>query len=264
MYDLPELQEAHDAWWAGLAGHIADTGITGAPGQLSRQEDPRALWRAPDLLLAQCCGYDLRLGPEPRPRPVATPHYALPGCAGPDYCSFLVVRADDPARNLPEFQGRRAAVNMAGSHSGQNVLRFLVAWAGGDAEFFGEVVESGGHRASLALLREEKAEIAAVDCVTFGLIARVAPAELAGLRLLARSPAVPGLPYVSAPGAGDEQVETLARALEAAVADPALSEARAALAITGFSRLVASDYDPLVEMAEHAEAVGVPPLLPTP
>lgn len=262
MYDLPELRAAHDAWWRGLRGHLRAAGFAELPEALDRSLPAPALWRDPALLLAQCCGYDLRLGDPPLPCYLATPHYDLPGCEGPLYCSFLVVREEEEAEGLADLRGQRAAVNMAGSHSGQNVLRYMVSQRGAARPFFGEVLESGGHRASLAAVREGRADLAAIDCVTFGLIARAAPGEVAALRVLERSPAVPGLPYVTAPGTDAEKVAALQSALLAAVEDAALAEARAALALSGFSLLSAGDYDPLVEMAGRAEALGQAPLLP--
>ncbi len=73
MYDLPEARRATDAWWQGLARELSRTGIENVPGVLSREADTAALYRAPDLLLSQTCGYPLIHGLKGLLRPVATP-----------------------------------------------------------------------------------------------------------------------------------------------------------------------------------------------
>ena len=244
-----------------LAGHLAVQGISGLPETLDRESDPVVLWRAHDFLIGQCCGYDLRLGAAPRPRLVATPHYGFPHCEGPLYCSVLVVREDEPGGSLSDFRGRRAAVNMRGSHSGYNVLRSLLAEEGGGTPFFSAVIESGGHRLSLAAVLEGAADLAAIDCVTYGLIARHAVEEVAGLRILATTPKAPGLPYVTAPEASEAAIQRLRAALAAAFADPALANARAALGLCAVSFLELADYDPIVAMAQRADSLLYPDLI---
>lgn len=261
MYDLPELRKETDAWWRGLAAALRAAGLEEAPAALDRQEDPLRLWRSPDLVLAQCCGYDLRLGEGAPPSLVATPLYDLPGCEGPLYCSFLVVREGEAAGSLAGMRGRRAAVNLRGSHSGHNVLRFLLAEEGGERPFFSAVIESGGHRASLAAVKAGEADLAAIDCVTFGLLLRVAPEEIKGLKILEETPKAPGLPYITAPGAAPQRIALLQQALLAALEDSSLAGTRESLGLRGFALLAFEDYDPIAAMARRAEALHYPPLL---
>ncbi len=261
MYDIAELRTATDAWWGGLARHLREAGVEDAPDLLDRTADPQVLWRSPDLVVAQCCGYDLRLGEAPAPSLLATPVYDVQGCDGPSYCSFLVVREEERAESLAGLRGRRAAVNMRGSHSGHNVLRFLLAEEGGAVPFFSHVVESGGHRASLAAVRTGEADLAAIDCVTFTLVSRSAPEEVKGLRILMETPKAPGLPYITAPGASGDRTRRLLAGLKSAMEDPALAALRAALRLRGFALLLLEAYDPIVAMARSADSLGYPNLL---
>ncbi|HMA14277.1 MAG TPA: hypothetical protein VKP12_05800, partial [Kiloniellaceae bacterium] len=110
MYDLPGLESATDAWWAGLAAAFRAEGVKDVPERLTRQGDHAALWTAPDLLFSQTCGYPLTHALAGRVTLVATPIYDCAGCGGGSYRSELVVRADDAAGSLAALKGRRAAV----------------------------------------------------------------------------------------------------------------------------------------------------------
>lgn len=67
-----------------------------------------------------------------------------------------------------------------------------------NARFFASVDISGGHRDSLRWRVEGRAELAAIDSVTFGYLARFAPQEVAGLRIVPSSAVRPSLLYVTA------------------------------------------------------------------
>jgi hypothetical protein len=84
------------------------------------------------------------------------------------------------------------------------------------------------------------------------LARRYRPDELEGLVEIARSPMVPGLPYVTV--AGD--ITKLRAGLAAAFADPTLREARDKLFLTGHSVLDAKDYDRIVELETAMERAG--------
>lgn len=256
MYDLPEVTAATDAWWSGLARAMAREGIADVPDRLTRGEDLHAAWRAPDLLFSQTCGYPLTHALKGRVRAVATPAYDCPGCAGPAYCSVIVVRADDPAGSLQDLRGRSAAINNPGSQSGYSALRAAVAPLARDGRFFGGVVRSGGHAASLAMVANEEADVCAVDCVTYALLARHRPAAVEGLRVLTRSAVAPGLPYVTRAAADGDLLARLRGALFAALEDPALTSARETVYLAGAEVLPEAAYERILELEREAEARG--------
>jgi ABC-type phosphate/phosphonate transport system substrate-binding protein len=163
-----------------------------------------------------------------------------------------VVRVEDPVRGLSDLRGRTAAVTHTTSQSGYSALRATVAHLAHQGRFFGKVVESGGHPNSLALVAAGEVDVCATDCVTHALLARHRPEALAGLRVLARSPAAPGLPYVTRAQADDELVARLRAALE----DPDLATAREALFLAGAEVLPISAYQPILAMAARARALG--------
>jgi ABC-type phosphate/phosphonate transport system substrate-binding protein len=223
MYSLPETAEAEARWWQGLVRHLRAEGVADIPERLTWPEDAIAHWRAPDLLLSQTCGYPLTHDLAGAVRYVATPHYAAAGCVGPDYCSRVVVRTGEADRPLAGFEGRRLAYNGLGSQSGVHALHALLAGATElrDDPFFAEAMACGAHRAALAAVRAGRADLCAVDAVTFALLQRHAPAELEGLATIAWTPTAPGLPFVTAATASPGRVEALRRALAAAIEDPA-------------------------------------------
>lgn len=254
MYDLPEVRAATDAWWRGLARAFRREGVADVPGRLSRNMARGRMWRAPELLFSQTCGFPFTHAFAGQLEVVATPCYAAAGCVGPDYRSLIVVREDEPARALVEFRGRIVAINAPDSHSGCNILRAMTAPLAGGRRFFGRTVVTGSHRASIAAVSRSTADLAAIDCVLYALLERHRPAALAGIRVLTRSPAAPGLPYVMHASQPTDVLERVRAGLFAALADPALAGCREALLIKGAELLSASAYDCIRAWAGQARA----------
>lgn len=254
MYDLPGLEAATDAWWAGLAAAFRAEGLAEVPERLTRDGDHAALWTAPDLLFSQACGYPLTHALAGRVTLVATPLYDCPGCGGETYRSEILVRADDPARSLADLRQRRAAVNAADSQSGCHALRHAVAALSGEGRFFAAVTLTGSHRASMAAVAAGEADVCAVDCVTYALLGRTQPELVRSLRVLAPSAAAPALPYITRREIAAEDLQRLQAGLVRACGDPALAGARAALLLAGVVVLPLSAYDLIVDM--EAAAAG--------
>lgn len=256
MYDLPECKGATAAWWRGLARAFRAEGIVDVPDDLDPVAAHYEHWRASDLLFSQTCGYPLTHALAGQLRVVATPAYAARGCSGAGYCSLLIVSEDSEASTLEDLRGRRVAYNDPDSQSGYSALRAMVAPLAQGGRFFGGRVESGAHRASIAAVREGRADLCAVDCVTHALLALHAPEALAGTRVLGETPRAPGLPYVTTGSASDELAEALRAGLDRALTDTSLAAARDDLLIAGAEVLPLAAYDALIEMESAAEAAG--------
>ena len=188
MYDLPEVRDATDAFWAAMAK------ASGVEGGLTRDTDYTSAWRNPDLFFSQTCGYPFTHEFAGVLKYVATPHYDADGCEGPFYRSIVFAREAAP---LDSFKGKVAAFNNPDSMSGMLALRLVFAPLADNEPFFSAVVETGGHLNSLLAIQEGRADVASIDCVTVALCRRYRPAALAGLVEIARSPLVPGLPFVT-------------------------------------------------------------------
>ena len=248
MYEMPERAAARAAWWTGLARHWRAAGLRDIPERADMPEDIYELWLAPDLFFAQTCGFPLTHRLKDRVTLVATPCYAADGCVGSTYCSMIVARRDSDVRSLDDVAGKVAAINGYDSQSGWNALRHSLIGEGAPAR----IVETGGHRRSAAAVREGRADVAAIDCVTYAQLQAVAPQEVAPLRVIARSASAPGLPYVTRPDIAPGDLQKLRDGLRAAIADPALVEARSALLIAGIEIVPLQAYDRLLQMEREA------------
>ena len=235
MYDWPEVREATDAWWAGIARHLH------IAGTLQHGGDHIASWRSPDLLFSQTCGYPFTHEFSGKLKLVATPHYGVDGCRGANYRSMVFARENRPPES---FRGATAAVNNPDSMSGMLALQLVFAPYAKDGHFFAGAVETGGHIASLLAVRDGKADICATDSVCAAMARAYRPDYLEGLVEIARSPEVPGLPYVTV--AGDAAI--LRHALSEAFADPGLREPRRRLFLTGHSVLSEKDYGRITDL----------------
>ena len=261
MYEIPETAADTDAWWTGLARHFAAAGIADIPAMLTRPGLGPDFCLRPDMLFSQTCGYPLVTRLAGQVTLLATPCYDAPGCDGADYASLVVVGEDTRWEKFGDLRGRICAVNGAGSWSGHQALRLLIALEGVRDDPFCNAIESGGHAASIAAVAGGQADFAAVDCVTHATLSRHRPAAVAGTRILCRAPAMPGLPLIAGKAATARDIGAMWQGLAAAAADPDLAGARKALGITAMQFPQASEYDRLPAALEKAQAAGVGPLL---
>ncbi len=260
MYDHPEVRGALDALWAGIARNLVREGMADVPRGLVHGRPLGELWSDPDLFLSQCCGFNIVKSYTRTLRPIATPRYGAPGCDGCHYSSVIVVREDSPAAGIEDLRDAACAVNGPESHSGMNALRALVAPHNRNGRFFSEVSETGAHAESLAMVARGAADVAAIDCVTYALLARHRPDATAGTRVLCFSDSAPGIPYVTRTDLDDETVERLQTALAASFDDPNLAAARDALFLAGIEVLPHSIYFDLVDFERRAVEHGYPKL----
>ena len=234
-YDLPELEAATDAWWRGIAWHLRRLGVERVPEALCRAGSHVERWQHRDLLLSQACGYDVLYDAAGWIVPVATPCYGAPGCRGPRYSSAVVVRRGEGVQGIGDLRGTRVVVNEASSHSGTNALRPLVAPFSRAGSFFASVEITGSHTDSLRAVQEGTADTACIDAVVMGLLQRVRPRALAGLRVLATTDHALAPPYVTSVHTDLPTRRALRQALQSAMRDPRLSSCRRALLLDGLA-----------------------------
>jgi ABC-type phosphate/phosphonate transport system substrate-binding protein len=257
MYDWPEVRGAMDALWEGLRRHLGGEGVA-VPVVLDRRADYAGVWADPGLVLSQTCGYPYVRHLRGQVQLVATPCYAAPGCRGPNYSSFILVARGSRFRAVEDLRHARAAINSEDSQSGYSALRAVVAPHAKGGRFFGEVIRSGGHRASLQAVAEGKADVCATDAVCAALARRHLPDLMKSMRIIARSPQAPALPLITAGDATPERIAALRRALQAVIADKALAAARKELLLAGFEALDDRAYERIVRIEERAKALGYP------
>jgi len=150
--------------------------------------------------------------------------------------------------------------NEPNSNSGVNLLRAAIAPLAGGRRFFREMSWSGSHWASLTMVANREADMAAIDCVTLELCRKTAPALIAAVRVLAWSEVSPGLPLITAASTDTETLEILRVALADIAADRAVALALDALLIDGFETLNRDAYQSVLEFERHARVLAYPEL----
>lgn len=196
MYDRAETAGAHDRLWAAIRDRLRLAGMA-APDTLTRGAgDLWPQWTAPDLVLSQTCGLPYRARLHGTVTLVGTPDYGVEGCAPGYYRSVFVARAGDPRDGLAAFDGAAFAYNDALSQSG---------WAGPQTYAaqhgvrLAPAVRTGGHLLSARAVAGGRADLAALDAVTWSMIRRW-DAVASDLRVVAQTEPAPGLPFISRAG----------------------------------------------------------------
>ena len=261
MYrDPPVIAEATRGFWAFLRERLRAAGMAKVPETLDETLAHNAAWLDPRLLLAQTCGYPFATRLQGRVRLVATPLYDHPGCQGALNGSFVIVGADADVSSVADLRGRVAVINDWTSNSGMNLLRHAVAPHAVDGRFFGRVVQSGSHWASLGMVARGEADVAAIDCVTFGNLVRFVPEAVTGVRILAETAKTPGLPLITRAAASDDDITVLRGALEEFARDSAAAPLRETLGLRDFAVLPECGYDAVLALEQEAVALGYPAL----
>jgi len=252
MYDIVEIQQAHDTLWQGFARHFRRQGLENVPSRLIHDQPVNSLWSDDDLFMSQCCGYDIIHQYKNRLQVIATPWFDAPGCSNGDYASTVVVPADSTFDDVTDMAGKVAVINGPESHSGMNALLSLVSPHCHNSKFFAEIIISGSHSQSLALLSEGRADVASVDCITYELLGRYRPAAIQGTRRLGLTYPAPAPPYVTTGKFDRETVVRMQNALLDAFEDPSLLDCRQALLLKNIEIASAASYQRIQDDFQHS------------
>jgi ABC-type phosphate/phosphonate transport system substrate-binding protein len=234
MYELPPIEAANDRFWALIRDGLRSRG-TAAPDQLTRGEAAYwPAWGAADLVLSQTCGLPYRARLQDRVTLIGTPDYAVEGCPPGHYRSVFVVRREDPRSSVADFANSRLAFNEALSQSGWAAPQAHAAALG---FAFVPALQTGGHCLSCHAVAEGRADIAAVDAVSWRLLTRFDPV-CETLRVIGQTTPTPGLPLIAGPGA-DQPATFAAVAAAIAALDP---QDRACLGLQALIAIPAAAY----------------------
>jgi len=260
MYDRVELQPANDALWDAVAAHLRAAGVADVPDRLDRSRSLHDIWSDPALLVAQCCGYPMTTAYAGRVRYLATPIYLAAGCDGVRHRSRLIVRIDDEREALSAFRGAIAAVNQWDSNTGMNLLRAAIARLAPIGPFFNYVIETGSHADSARAIALGRADIAAVDAVSYAHLERYEPDVTSKLRTVGWTDLTPGLPFVTSVRTSQADTAALIRALRAAVRSPDVRAACDVLRLDDVRQIGSSRYDAILTFEKRAIRAGYPTL----
>jgi phosphonate transport system substrate-binding protein len=81
----------------------------------------------------------------------------------PIYFSDIVVHRESSFRTFADLRGASWVYNEPRSHSGFNIVRHHLATLGEAQSFFGQIIESGSHQASLQMILCRKADVSAIE-----------------------------------------------------------------------------------------------------
>ncbi len=249
MYDWPGQKAANQALWDYLRDGLRADGFS-APQALSQEREGFGLWQDPALIFAQTCGYPYYAYLQERVALVATPCYAVKGCEGPRYRSAIVVRADSGRQSLEDCRGALAAATAEHSMSGYHFLMHSFAGLAEQGPVLRGLVWTGGHARSIEALCDGRAEVAAIDCVSWHNACRDWPERTAKLKVIAWSALAPGLPLVTSreQAAAVPSLRGLLDACPSALLEP--------LSIQGFEVLSRQDYQAIGPLSGDVTLTG--------
>lgn len=238
MYPFPQIRWAFDRFWEAVGERL-----DWVPRSLDWDVDLHASWLRDDLVVGQTCGWPLVTDLRDRVRVLGTFIAATPEAEGHSYRSVLVARWPG---EVADFAGAVAAVNGFDSLSGW--VSLVAAVHGPGASWTGDIVVTGAHLDSLRALREGRAEIAAIDSVTFWQARRLLPELVDDLVVVGTGPLIPCLPIITGASTTDEQLHQLRVALVDAVFDPLVEPAARAMCTVGFVPLDLEHYLPVLDL----------------
>lgn len=260
-YDLREIQWATDALWRELARHFRQAGVSNVPRRLNRHIAYERQWTSSGFLFGQACGYDVRIAYADQLQIVGTPCFEAPGCEASSYSSYVVVREDSPYHLVEDLRGSRCVINTPTSHSGMNVLRAMVAPLHCDGRFFSTVTMSGSHERSLRMIQQGKVDVAAIDCVTYALLARHRPSEIVATRIIHQTKHVPAPPYVTASSTPPGLLTSMREAVFRTLDQPSIASAKRELLLADVAVLSPDAYqsiESLESIAHHHNYHEIP------
>jgi phosphonate transport system substrate-binding protein len=215
-------------------------------------KDREGLFDSGDIDICWMCGWpyadraDSRAGLELIAAPVmADPRY----CNRPVYFSDVAVRAESRFETFQDLRGASWAYNEPTSHSGYNVVRYFLTMKNIDGAFFGKVVESGSHAASIELILRGSVDASAIDSTVLSAIILDRPGIKDTLRVIEAIGPSPAPPWVMrsslSPGLRDAVRDAFLTLHETAEGHVIFERA----AVQRFAAVSDQDYDRIREMA---------------
>jgi len=189
MYDRPENRAAHDAFYGAFREALGQ-----GPAALDRDTAYDATWAHPDLLLGQICNLPYRARFRDRVKRVANVDFGLPDTPAGYYHSVFVVRREHAARGLAPAALGTFAYNDALSQSGWGAPFATLAQKGLQLH---STLCTGAHVGSVHAVAEGRADLAAIDAVTWRMLVENEPAA-SELAVIGRTILSPGMTFITA------------------------------------------------------------------
>ncbi len=261
MYNLSEMRAVNARFWEALRGLLLEAGLSDLPLELSFERAPVPDRIGPEVLFSQTCGYPLETIFRGSAIRLGTPCYGAPGCDGPIHCGLFVVPAAAKARELRDLEDGVFLLNHRHSNSGMNLPRRSLAEIAGGRRFFARVIETGSQPGNLDRIARGKADATAVDCVTYAFWRRYRADAARHVRILARTPPSPAIPFVTSVATPAPTVEALRAALRMIASEARHRALRSDLLLDDVRDLPDAAYRGLLDYEREAAELGYPELL---
>jgi ABC-type phosphate/phosphonate transport system substrate-binding protein len=233
MYNRVETNKANQEFYSKISQQLTVQKVN-APKTLMYTQDQLKYWKSKDLFFSQTCGLPYKMFLHNKVTLIGTPDYGIKGCEPGYYNSVFVVREENRNKSIVDFNNSILAVNDYFSQSGwaapQNYMKNLQLK-------FNEVILSGSHRNSAKLVSQGKANITAIDAISFKMIQKYDYFS-ANLSIIGVTNPTPGLPFIAYQGADRE---IFYKAIENAI-DSISSTSKTALQIRGLVSIPKSEY----------------------
>jgi ABC-type phosphate/phosphonate transport system substrate-binding protein len=260
MYNLPEMRSANALFWDALHGLLAESGLRDLPETLAFERPPVSDRIGPEVLFSQTCGYPLETIFSGQVIRLGTPSYDVPGCDGPTHCGLFVVPAGSSAEKLSDLAGGVFLLNSRHSNSGMNLPRRALAEIAQGRPYFSRVIETRSQPGNLDRISRGEGNVTSVDCVTYAFWRQCRPQAAELVRVLARTPPSPAIPFVTSVETPAATVALLREALRRVAREPHYTEVRAGLALSDIVDVPDAAYRRLLEYEREAAALGYPVL----
>ena len=195
------------------------------------------------------CGITFATAPEGRYRYLATMVADSSELPAGYYDSLLVTSAKSGLPSPSDFDPaqHRAVINETGSFSGN--LTFAAYMQATHGISLGEVVRSGAHLKSIAMVAAGEADLAAIDRISFSLARHAVPQDVDGVAVIGRTASHPGIAFVADAGLPDPVVRKLRATILEFRDDPAWVELQAILGVADITVLDPQNYAPMASVA---------------
>lgn len=206
-YPFDEIKEQYDIFWGLLRDALLEKKID-APEKLSPPENFRIHWASSrDLLLSQCCGYHIATKAQ-QLEVIGAPDFMLDNLSPGEYRSIIITRKSQKGNALEDFLGCRAAFNEDQSFSGHTALLRALPLNLVQPNVF-KMEPSDSHQLSMQAVADGKADVAAIDEISFRLITNERPDLKKKLRIISYTENVAAPPYVTSSNRPAEEIDVI-------------------------------------------------------
>ena len=200
---------------------------------------------ATGFAVGQICGITFANAPAGQLRYLATFVADAPTVPAGHYNSILVTPRENGLSTPADFDPARhkVVINETSSFSGN--LTFAAHMAAEYNTGLGTPLASGAHLKSIGMVARGKADLAAIDRISFALARHTVPEDVAGVTVIGETASHPGVPFVADASLPEDVITRLQTEILAFREDPAWAEMHSILGLSDITVLDQSVYPPM-------------------